>query len=117
MRTRSSIASRFRSRGMQQLCLAKDEWTEMPREVEWRSQVHPTANHRGEFPNHIAEAEHARRPSGQKLNQNVDIAIRTKVFAQHAAKEPHPRNAMPIAEIGELVGWKVDVIESHRRSV
>src|ERR1043165_1041185 len=103
----SSRRSRSSRRGVQLLRLAKDLVPEVLAEEAGRVQVYLPAEQSGQFALHREERE-AGRVAGLELDQNVDVAIRPKVLAQHRAEQRQTRDVAPATKLRECVAVERD---------
>ncbi len=101
---------------MEHTRITHDIRPEVTRKIKRCAKVHGAADHRGQFENEAAEAEHARRAPRLKLDKHIDIALGREVVAEDAAKEREAQNAVTPAEVGDLLFREVDAVDDHAQA-
>jgi len=94
--------------GIEHLGLIQDALTEIAAQVPGKPEIRFPPDHLGKFALHIHQFEETDSGTRFKLQQHVDIAVRTKIVPQHRAEKGQFADMMPPTERGDLFGIDQD---------
>lgn len=81
------------------LCLFQDLLTEIPAQVLGRAKIDlPSAQQHRKLPFHARDPEEAGHPVGFKLDQQVDVAVGTKISTERRTENRQSLDAMLTAK-------------------